>query len=144
MDPARKRQIRLTVALTTAVLLAGALMYTSFSASSEAVTPSKLIAGAQPGTSYQLTGKVAENTVKKTGDGMEFRVREREGTASIPIRYTGSVPDPFREGREIIITVRKEGSRFVGERDSLITKCPSKFENKKSTDGKDAPAGFTY
>lgn len=144
MDPSRKRQIRLTVALTTAVLLAGALMYTSFSASSEAVTPSTLIASAQPGASYQLTGKVAEDTVRKSRDGMEFRVREREGTTSVPISYTGSVPDPFKEGREIIITVRKDGNGFVGERDSLVTKCPSKFENKKSTDGQDAPAGFTY
>ena len=39
MDPARKRRIRLVVALTVALLLAGALAYTSFSASSTAVTP---------------------------------------------------------------------------------------------------------
>ena len=38
-----------------------------------------------------------------------------------------TVPDPFREGREIIVTVQKQGGRYVGERDSLITKCPSKF-----------------
>ena len=44
------------------------------------------------------------------------------------LAYTGSVPDPFREGREVIVTVQKQGSRFVGERDSLITKCPSKYK----------------
>jgi cytochrome c-type biogenesis protein CcmE len=37
------------------------------------------------------------------------------------------VPDPFREGREIVIDVRKEGDGFVGQPDSLVTKCPSKF-----------------
>ena len=36
MDPDRKRQIRLVVALGAAVLLATALVYTSFSASVEA------------------------------------------------------------------------------------------------------------
>ena len=36
MDPAKKRRIRLVVALSAAVLLAGALIYTSFSASTEA------------------------------------------------------------------------------------------------------------
>ena len=41
--------------------------------------------------------------------------------------YEGSVPDPFREGREIVIDVRKEGAGFVGQPDSLVTKCPSKF-----------------
>ena len=40
------------------MLLAGALVYTSFSASSEAKSPSQLLAGAEAGRSYQLTGKV--------------------------------------------------------------------------------------
>jgi cytochrome c-type biogenesis protein CcmE len=43
------------------------------------------------------------------------------------------VPEPFREGREIIVTVRREGGTFVGERDSLITKCPSKFTARRSS-----------
>ena len=57
-------------------------------------------------------------------------MRDREGTASVPVRYVGAVPDPFREGREVIVTVRKQGDTFVGERDSLVTKCPSKFTDK--------------
>jgi hypothetical protein len=28
----------------------------------------------------------------------------------------------------VIVTVRKRGPVFVGERDSLVTKCPSKFQ----------------
>ena len=36
MDPARKRTIRLVIALSVALLLAGALIYTSFSAATEA------------------------------------------------------------------------------------------------------------
>src|SRR5438874_2192444 len=102
MDPSRKRRIRLVVALGAAVLLACALAYTSFSASSEARTPSQLLAGATPGRSYQLTGKVANGTVRRQGDTVFFRVRDRTGTASVPVRYTGTVPDPFREGREVI------------------------------------------
>jgi cytochrome c-type biogenesis protein CcmE len=103
MQPARKRKIRLIVALSAAVVLATALVVTSFSASSEAVSPSAL-ATARAGVAYQ-----------------------RNGSASVPVTYTGAVPDAFREGREVIVTVRKEGTTFVGERDSLITKCPSKF-----------------
>ena len=48
---------------------------------------------------------------------------------SVPVRYTGTVPDPFREGREVIVTVRRQGATFVGERDTLVTKCPSKFKS---------------
>ena len=132
MNPARKRRIRLVVALSAAVLLASALIYTSFSASSEAaVTPSRLAAGADSGRAYQLTGKVADGSVQDIPGGKTFRVRDRNGTSSVPVRYVGAVPDPFREGREVIVTVRKQGTLFVGERDSLVTKCPSKFSDKQ-------------
>ncbi len=129
MDPSHKRKIRLVVALGAALLLAGALAYTSFSASSEARTPSQLAAGSDPGRSYQLTGKVADGSVRRQGATITFRVRDRDGTGSVPVRYTGTVPDPFREGREVIVTVRRQGGVFVGERDTLVTKCPSKFKS---------------
>jgi cytochrome c-type biogenesis protein CcmE len=127
MDPARKRTVRLVVALTCAVLLAGALVWTSFSASSEARTPSQL-GDAEAGKRYQLTGRVADGSYTRKGDVHTFRVRERAGAEEVPVRYVGSVPDPFREGREVIITVQRDANgTFVGEKDSLITKCPSKF-----------------
>ncbi len=125
MHPSRKRTIRLVVALSAAVVLASALIYTSFTASTEARSPSQLLASAVPGKSYQLTGKVSEWTRK--GSVNEFRVRDRAGQESVPVTYRGAVPDPFREGREVIIDVRKQGAMFVGEKDSLVTKCPSKF-----------------
>jgi cytochrome c-type biogenesis protein CcmE len=127
MDPGRKRMIRFVTALSCALLLAGALAYTSFSASSEATKPSELAKAAAPHKVYQLTGKVVDGSLKRDGTTMTFRVRDRDGQTSVPVSYTGAVPDPFREGREIIIDVRKQGTTFVGEKDSLVTKCPSKF-----------------
>ncbi len=130
MDPRRKRTVRLVVALSAAVLLAGALVYTSFTASSRAETPSQLAAAAQAGRSYQLSGKVVDGSIRHQGaGGILFRVRDRTGSASVPVRYTGEVPDPFRDGREVIVNVRKDGGVFEGERDSLVTKCPSKFKS---------------
>jgi cytochrome c-type biogenesis protein CcmE len=114
------------------VLLAVGLIYTSFSAASDARTPSQLLASAQSGRSYQLTGKVVPG-YRTHGSELDFRVRDRNGRASVPVRYTGEIPDPFRAGREVIVTVRREGGRFVGQRDSLITKCPSKFSASKGT-----------
>jgi cytochrome c-type biogenesis protein CcmE len=132
MDPSRKRTVRLAVALSAAVLLAGALVWTSFSASTEARSPSQLLADAKPGKTYELTGKVVPGYEKSAGK-LTFRVRDRDGNVSVPVVYSGTVPDPFRAGREVIIDVRKEGSVFVGERDSLITKCPSKFTAEDKT-----------
>jgi cytochrome c-type biogenesis protein CcmE len=127
MDPSRKRKIRLVVALAAALLLASGLVYTSFTASTEAKSPSQLIASAQPGHSYQLVGKVADGSWTKRGSVNVFRVRDRNGHTSVPIRYSGAVPDAFREGREVVVTVHKSGPGYIGEKDSLITKCPSKF-----------------
>jgi cytochrome c-type biogenesis protein CcmE len=131
MDPSRKRKIRLIVALGAAVLLAGGLMFTSFTADTPATTPSQLLRG-QGGGDYKLTGKVVDGSVKRQGETLSFAVRDRNGTASVPVTYTGVVPDPFREGREVVVDGKLERGTFVGQRDSLVTKCPSKFQNKPS------------
>jgi cytochrome c-type biogenesis protein CcmE len=129
MDPARKRKIRLIVALSAAVLLAAALVYTSFSASTEAKQPSDLLT-ANPGQTYDLTGKVVAGTVAHNDTELRFRISDRNGSESVPVRYTGTVPDPFREGREVVVTGRLQKGAFVAEKDSLVTKCPSKFTEK--------------
>ena len=129
MDPSRKRKTRLVVALTAALLLASALVYTSFSAASEARQPSQLV-NAEPGKTYQLTGRVAKGSWKHEGTKHTFAVEDRErssGGPKVQVVYIGQVPDPFREGREIVIDVRKQGATFEGQPDSLVTKCPSKY-----------------
>jgi len=132
VDPQRKRKIRLVVALSAAVLLSVALIYTSFSASTEAKEPSQLL-GAAPGTSYEMTGKVVRGSVRHRGDGIAFRVVDRDGQGrALPVTYTGTVPDPFRGGREIVLTGQVRDGAFVGEPNTLITKCPSKFTTKSN------------
>ena len=133
MDPSRKRKVRLVLALSVALLLAGALVYTTFSASTEASTPSDLKASAEPGRSYELTGKVVDGSVEREGEKLSFAIRDRDGTASVPVVYEGVVPDPFRDGREVIVSGELERGRFVAERDSLVTKCPSKFTADKKS-----------
>jgi len=128
MDPSRKRRVRLVTALTIALLLAGALVYTTFSAASPERIPSQL-ANAQAGQSYKLGGTVVAGSVRRGEDSMTFQVRDPKGQAKVNVSYSGSVPDPFREGREVIVTVKRDGSEFVGQRDSLVTKCPSKFQD---------------
>jgi cytochrome c-type biogenesis protein CcmE len=134
MNPARKRKVRLVVALSAAVVLASALVYTSFSAASPALSPSQLLRQAQPGRSYVLTGTVAAGSVHRQGSVLDFSIRDRQGGTTIPLAYSGTIPDPFREGREVIVTVAKQGGQFVGERNTLITKCPSKYKTAPPTE----------
>jgi cytochrome c-type biogenesis protein CcmE len=132
-DPSRRRRIRLVVALSAALLLSAALAYTTFSAASDAVTASQLVASGKPGRNYQLTGKVAAGSVHRQGNLLRFSVRDRSGRGpAVPVVYRGQIPDPFRQGREVIVSGHLAGGRFVGTKDSLITKCPSKFTDKSS------------
>ncbi len=128
MDPSRKRAIRLTAALTAALLLATALIYTSFTAGRDEVTASQLAQRARPGQSYILAGTVLDGSVRHQGEALLFRVRDPKLRMSVPVRYTGIVPDPFEQGRGVLVTVQKRGSGYVGEQDSLTTKCPSKYQ----------------
>lgn len=131
MDPSRKRKIRLIVALGAAVVLAGALLYTSFGSAATALTPSQALAKGNAAGTYELTGKVVPGTIQhRAGDTLVFRVRDRSGTKSLQVSYQGLVSDTFRGGREIIVTGRLDNGVFQGERDTLTTKCPSKFQKK--------------
>ncbi len=76
MDPEKKRKIRLVVALSVAVLLATALVYTSFSASTEAKSPSELLAEA-PAGSVDAYGKVVTEETLPDGS-REFVIADPE------------------------------------------------------------------
>jgi cytochrome c-type biogenesis protein CcmE len=134
MDPALKRKIRLIVALSAAVLLAVALIYTSFNASSQAKQPSDLL-HASPDSTYQMTGVVVPGSIHRHGSVLDFKVADRDNSkVSLPVRYTGEVPDPFADGREVIVSGKVDNGTFMAQRDSLITKCPSKFATKAKQD----------
>ena len=133
MDPNVKRKIRLVVALSAAVLLAVALIYTSFSASSEAKQPSDLLQAS--GGSYEMTGVVVPGSIHHHGTLLDFRVADRDDSkASIPVRYRGEVPDPFTDGREVVVTGSVQNGTFLAQRDTLITKCPSKYTTQAQQD----------
>jgi cytochrome c-type biogenesis protein CcmE len=128
VDPSRKRAIRLTVALTAAVLLAVALIYVSFSAGTKEFTASQLLAQGKPGQTYELAGTVLDGSVHHDGSTLWFSIRDPKENVAVPVRYTGVIPDPFAAGRAVMVAVSKDGTTYVGQQNSLTTKCPSKYQ----------------
>ena len=53
---------------------------------------------AKPGQSYILAGTVLAGSVRHQGSTLLFRVRDPKLKMSVPVRYTGIVPDPFARG----------------------------------------------
>jgi cytochrome c-type biogenesis protein CcmE len=123
--------VRLVIALSVAAVLAVFLLYTSIAGGrTPSLRPSQL-AGHNGRVSLvgRVVGPVTGNSY---GSGKRFRLRDVGGTATVPVVYYGSVPDLFAVGRHVVLDGRLRGGVFVGVRDSLVTKCPSKYVPKRS------------
>ncbi|HMI21678.1 MAG TPA: cytochrome c maturation protein CcmE [Gaiellaceae bacterium] len=124
--PRRRSPARLVVALSVAAALAVFLLYTSLAGgSTPSLRPSQL--AAHSGT-VSLAGVVLSPLRGDAHDGgLRFRLRDINGTGSVPVVYNGSVPDLFAPGRDVSVRGKLQNGLFVAERDSLVTKCPSKY-----------------
>jgi cytochrome c-type biogenesis protein CcmE len=124
--PRRRSPARLIVALSVAAALAVFLLYTSLAGgSTPSLRPSQL--AAHPGT-VSLAGVVVAPVRDDARDGgLRFLLRDINGTATVPVVYTGSVPDLFAAGRDVSVRGELKNGLFVAEKDSLVTKCPSKY-----------------
>jgi cytochrome c-type biogenesis protein CcmE len=128
---ARKRSpARLVIALSVAAVLAVFLIYTSLSGATPSLRPSQL--AGHTGT-VSLSGRVVGPV---RGDahagGLRFRLRDVKGTATVPVVYTGTVPDLFRAGRDINVNGHVRNGVFVASPGSMVTKCPSKYSPAKT------------
>ena len=137
-EPARGfRHVRLVIALAVASILGTFAVYTAFADSS---IPVLMVAQAQAyeGQQVRLEGKVMA-TAGDAADpsGMRFTVRDYNGAQTLPVVYTGAVPDAYRVGRDVVVDGRLVDGVFRATPDSLVTKCPSKYTDKAtSADGK--------
>jgi cytochrome c-type biogenesis protein CcmE len=118
--------VRLVVALSIAATLAIFLLYTSLAGgATPSLQPSQLPGHA--GT-VDLAGLVVGPlSGDPDGAGLRFRLRDIDGTASVPVLYRGSVPDLFRVGRHVFVRGRLRHGLFTAVPGSLMTKCPSKY-----------------
>jgi cytochrome c-type biogenesis protein CcmE len=119
----RRNPVRLVVAFSVAAVLAVFLIWTSLAGGTPSLQPSEL-AGK---TGEVGVAGIVVGPVEESGRERRFAVRDIEGTASVPVVYTGSVPDLFKVGREVYMKGQLEDGVFVAKKDSLVTKCPSKY-----------------
>ena len=126
------RSARLVIALSVAAVLAVFLLYVSIAGGRTAqVNPSELKGHTGE---VSLVGKVV-GPVHGAGyakSGLRFGVGDIGGTKTVPVVYRGSVPDQFKLGRHVVVSGRYTHGVFVAKRDSLVTKCPSKYAPKKT------------
>jgi cytochrome c-type biogenesis protein CcmE len=132
---ARKRNpARLVIALSVAAVLAVFLLYTSIAGGgTPSLMPSELAGHTGVVT---LVGRVEPGYKGDAYDGgLRFQLRDLKGASPkrIAVLYTGSLSDQFKVGREVSVKGELRNGVFVAKKDSLVTKCPSKYTAKKSS-----------
>lgn len=100
MKARHKRFILIGVVL---VLLAGAagLVLNTFSDNIVFFqTPSEVAAGKVPqGRTFRLGGMVVAGSLVREADGLSSRFAITDTAKSVPVRFTGALPDLFKEGK---------------------------------------------
>ncbi|MCW2956212.1 MAG: cytochrome c maturation protein CcmE [Thermoleophilia bacterium] len=129
------RRFRLIAALGMALVLATFTIYIAIKGGDvqePLLQASELTAKRQLATSQtvQVDGIAAGPIKGEQGERFSFYVTDRKGGNKTLVDYRGSVPDAFRVGRNVIITGKLVDGTFVAEPNSLVTKCPSKFESE--------------
>jgi cytochrome c-type biogenesis protein CcmE len=128
--PSKRSPARLVVALSVAAALAIFLLYTSIAGgTTPSLKPSQL---AGHDGNVALGGTVlGPITGDSHAQGLRFRLRDPDGSATVPVLFHGSKPDLFAKGREVVASGRLKGDVFVAT--SLSTKCPSKYQPKRGS-----------
>jgi cytochrome c-type biogenesis protein CcmE len=130
----KRNPARLVIALSVAAVLAIFLLYTSIAGGgTPSIAPSEL--NGKQGV-VTLVGHVQPGyTGDSYGSGLRFKLRDRDGSSqkTVTVLYRGSVSDQFREDREVSVKGELRNGVFVASKDSLVTKCPSKYTAKKGS-----------
>jgi cytochrome c-type biogenesis protein CcmE len=123
------------IALSVAGALAIFVVYTALAGNGVAqLTPSSLAGHSGDVT---LVGAVAGKTQGSaySHNGLRFQLEDIGSAtpARVPVVYHGSVPDLFKTGRHVVVEGTLRDGVFVAKRNSLVTKCPSKYTPAKSS-----------
>jgi cytochrome c-type biogenesis protein CcmE len=126
----RGNPARLVVALSVAAVLAVFLVYTSIAGNGTPTLRPSQLAG-HPGQVSLMGSVIGTPAGDAHAAGLRFKLRDVKGTTSVPVVYKGSVPDLFRSGRDVVVDGKLQGGVFVAVPNTLVTKCPSKYQPKR-------------
>jgi len=111
MSPRQKRRLTVVVLIVAGIGAATALTLTAFQQNMlYFITPSEVKAGALPSEQrFRIGGLVVVDSVERDGVDVEFGLTD--GNESVTVRYSGILPDLFREGQGIVAlgTIRDNG-----------------------------------
>jgi len=110
----RQKRIAIIVGGIIAISVAAALILNALNSNIALfVTPSEVAAGKAPaGQAFRIGGMVQEGSIKRDGVTVDFVITDMVKT--IPVAYTGILPDLFKEGKGAVIQGKLDPSgKFI-------------------------------
>ncbi|TKD15580.1 cytochrome c maturation protein CcmE [Rhodobacter capsulatus] len=83
------------------------------------------------GEVFRLGGLVEEGTLVR-GQGEDITFKVTDGGASVPVRFTGVLPDLFGEGKGMVGTGEMQGDTFVAR--EILAKHDENYMPKEVTE----------
>jgi len=130
----KPKSVKIAATAAVFVLALSGLMYTTLSEGTEYYKHVDEVM-AEPATWHgkkmSLHGFVVEKSILRKPDSLEYRFHVQSNGKAVPVRYTGVVPDTFKDGSEVVLKGRLNADGFMVDPNGVIAKCPSKYEEKK-------------
>lgn len=90
------------------------------------IYPTQVAAGEFPeGRRFELGGMVAQGSVSKTPGTLDIEFAVTDFAHNVPVKYSGVLPDLFREGQGVVVHGRMDGAVFVADR--VLAKHDEKY-----------------
>ncbi|HZX18651.1 MAG TPA: cytochrome c maturation protein CcmE [Pseudomonas sp.] len=104
MNPVRKKRLYIVLAIIAGVGIAVALALSALQQNINLFyTPTQIANGEAPqDTRIRAGGLVEEGSVKRSSDSLDTDFVVTDGAKSVTIRFSGILPDLFREGQGIV------------------------------------------
>ena len=120
---ARHRRLSIIVLCLAALGAAAALVLNAMQSNLVFFfTPTQVAAKEAPqNRSFRIGGLVEEGSIKRQPDGLTVRFNVTDTARTIPVVYTGLLPDLFREGKGVV-TQGRIGAEGVFQADEVLAK----------------------
>lgn len=77
-------------------------------------TPTQIVDGEAPqGVAFRIGGMVVDDSLERSDQDLSVQFQITDTAKSVPVRYTGILPDLFREGQGVVALGRLDGKTFV-------------------------------
>jgi cytochrome c-type biogenesis protein CcmE len=115
MNPTRKRRLTIVALVVAAAALAVGLgVYALQQNMNYLLTPSQVQSGqASSYKTFRLGGMVKAGSIQRSKDSLEVTFTVVDASGTMPVEYTGILPDLFRDDQSVIATGHMDNARFI-------------------------------